>query len=77
MEFHGSPLSSSIDVFGAELGPPKFAKWGTLPADTPMRKREANIGQDPKRKTSLYLHFKPQNCYAVTSTLRTDLQSIA
>jgi hypothetical protein len=33
MEFHGSPLSSLVDVFGAELGPPKFAKWGTLPAD--------------------------------------------
>jgi len=24
MEFHVSPLSSWIDVFGAELGPPKF-----------------------------------------------------
>jgi hypothetical protein len=33
MEFHVSPLSSSFDVFGAELGPPKFVKWGTLPAD--------------------------------------------
>jgi len=25
-------LSSFIDVFGAELGPPKSAKWGALPA---------------------------------------------
>src|SRR5580704_5740190 len=77
MEFHDSPLSSRTDVFGAELGPPKSLKWGTSPADSLTRKREAYLGQDPKRNTTLCPYLRPQNPFAVTSTVRTGLQSIA